>query len=78
MQGAGRIWWDEANTFSQPFYAVAGARIGAEFAGNVNLTLWTKNVTATRYDVFSFQSMNNQFAQIGQPRCFGIDVSVHF
>ena len=78
VQGAGRIWWDEANTFSQPFYAVAGARIGAEFAGNVNLTLWTKNVTATRYDVFSFQSMNNQFAQIGQPRCFGIDVSVHF
>lgn len=78
VQGAGRIWWDEANTFSQPFYAVAGARIGAELAGNVNLTLWAKNITATRYDVFSFRSMNNQFAQVGQPRCFGVDVSVHF
>lgn len=78
VQGAGRIWWDEANTFSQPFYAVANARIGVETAGNVRVDLWAKNFTASRYEAFSFRSMNNQFAQMGNPRCFGIDVSVHF
>lgn len=78
LHGAGRIYWDEANTFSQPFYAVADARLGLEFAKDIRMTLWAKNITAARYDAFAFRSMNNQFAQVGNPRCFGIDLNLHF
>ncbi len=76
--GAGRIYWDEANTYSQPFYATLALSLKAELFGNVNVSLWGKNLTGTRYTVFSFDSMNNRFAQYGNPRCFGVDVGLHF
>lgn len=76
--GAGRIYWDEANTFSQPFYATLDARLTAELAGGVEVELWGRNLTATHYATFSFESMERRFAQIGAPRCFGVDVNLHF
>ncbi len=78
LSGAGCIYWDEANTYSQPFYATLGVNLNAELAGNVAVSLWAKNLTATHYTAFSFESMGNRFAQYGNPRCFGVDVNVHF
>ncbi len=76
--GAGRIYWDEANTFSQPFYATLDARLSAELAGGVSVELWGSNLTATRYSAFAFESLERRFAQLGAPRRFGLDVSLHF
>ncbi len=78
LAGAGRIYWDEANSFSQPFYATLGVNLSAELTGDVGLNLWARNLTGTRYSAFSFDSMGNRFAQYGNPRCFGVDVSLHF
>ncbi len=78
VKGAGSVMWDEANTFSQGFYATLGARIGIEVAGGASLELWGQNLTANRYASFSFDSMQHRFAQYGQPRHFGADLRVKF
>lgn len=78
VRGAGDIYWDEANTHSSVFYAVVGARLALEMRHGLSLSLWAKNLTATRYTTFSFESMDRRFAQFGQPRTFGVDLSVKF
>lgn len=78
FSGAGRIWWDEANSFSQNFYALLGARLSAEFAGNIHLALWGKNLTQTDYNTFCFESMGRRFAQQGVPVHFGADINIRF
>lgn len=78
LRGAGDVYWDEANTFSQPFYATLGLRLGAELRGGVRIELFARNLTATRYATFAFDSMSRRFAQYGQPRHFGLDVSWKF
>ena len=78
VRGAGKVVWNEANTFGQNFYATLAARIGFELAGNVRIEAWGRNLTASRYATFSFDSMNRRFAQYSQPRHFGVDVKWHF
>ena len=78
MTGAGRIWWNEANTFSRPFCAQLALRCGLEFARDWTLSLWARNVTASRYRTFSFDTMGRRFSQFGDPFHLGIDLSVHF
>ncbi len=78
VRGAGSVMWNEANTFSQDFYANLATRIGVELAGNVRVEAWARNLTASRYATFSFDSMNRRFAQYNTPRHFGIDVKWHF
>ena len=78
VQGAGRIYWDEANAFSQPFYATLDANVGVELIGNVNLEFWGQNLTDTHYDTFSFESMDNRFGQWGAPRHFGMNLNLRF
>lgn len=77
LSGAGRIWWDEANSFSQPFHAQLGLTLRAELAGGVGVELWGRNLTATRYTTFAFESMGNRFAQYGTPRHFGATLTLH-
>lgn len=69
-QAAGRIYWDEANTFSQPFYALLNAHAGVEMGGHITAEVRGNNLTATRFATFSFDSMGHRFEQYGQPRYF--------
>ncbi len=78
VKGAGSVMWDEANTFSQRFYATLGAHLAFEFGKGVSLDLWGRNLTASRYATFSFDSMQRRFAQYGQPRHFGADIRWKF
>ena len=78
LDAAGRFYWDEANSFSQPFYARVGATLSVELAGGVSVELWGKNLTGTDYDTFAFESFGRRFAQRGVPRHFGMDVRLHF
>ena len=78
LTGAGRIWWDEANTFSRPFSMQVGLRCEADFAHNWALSLWARNITASRYRTFSFDTMGRRFSQFGDPFHMGIDLSWHF
>ncbi len=75
---AGKIMWDEANTHHQDFYATLGAHLSLELAGDMQLTLWGKNLTNTSYDTFRFDSMNRRYSQRGIPCHFGADFKVKF
>ena len=75
--GIGRIWWNEQNDRSQPLYGLLGATLTLEWK-YVQLQLWARNLTDTRYDVFYFRSMDNDFLQRGRPREMGIEVKVEF
>ena len=79
--GAGKIYWEEDNRFSQPFYALLNAHAGMDF-GAVRIDVWGKNLTDTDYDTFFFTSAATtrdlKFAQQGSPLQFGVDVSLHF
>ena len=78
LQGVGQIYWDEANQYRQPFYATLGAHVVVELIGNVKFELWGKNLTATHYDSFSFESMGNRFGQKGVPQHFGANLKIEF
>ena len=73
---AGRIWWNEENSLSQPFYALADASIRFEHK-HYSLDIWGRNLGGARYDVFYFKSIGNEFVQRGRPRTFGITLNIN-
>ncbi|MCH5331457.1 MAG: TonB-dependent receptor [Alistipes sp.] len=75
--GLGKIWWDEENTLSQPYYSQLEADIRLSHK-NWSLTLWGRNLTGTRYDVFRFSSIGHNFLQRGKPRRLGVTLSLEF
>ncbi len=81
MNAQGKIWWDEANTYSQNFYAVLGAHVSADF-GLCKLNLWGRNITDSKYNTFAFSSKATgrevYMAQQGNPFQCGFDLSFHF
>lgn len=81
MTGNGKIYWNEENTYRQPFYALLNAHAGVDF-GTVRLDVWGKNLTCARYDTFFFTSSATlrelKFGQTGNPFNFGVDISLHF
>ena len=80
VSGQGKTWWDEANTFAQKFYATLGAHADYDF-GPVVVSLWGRNLTATKYNTFAVQSSaaggTRFFAQRANPLQFGLDVNIH-
>ncbi|MBQ7717195.1 MAG: TonB-dependent receptor, partial [Prevotella sp.] len=81
LHAMGKTYWDEANTYSQKLYAVLGAHAALD-CGNVNINLWGRNLTGTKYNTFAFDSAATgtklYFAQQGNPFQMGIDVNIHF
>lgn len=75
--GAGRIYWTEANTLSQSFYSLLGARLAVETNHRLTFSVWAKNLTDTRYNTFYFESANRGFEQHGKPLQVGVDVRVN-
>ena len=76
VTGAGRIYWNEANDVSQPFYALLEGSVrfeGEKWA----VDLWCKNATNTKYNVFYFESMGNRFVQRGRPMTGGVRVMIN-
>lgn len=68
-QGAGRIWWTEANDAHQPYYGQLHAGLTLHFP-RVELNLGGRNLTDARFDTFRFHSMGRDFSQRGRPRDF--------
>jgi len=81
VAGQGKTWWDEANTYAQKFYAVAGAHADYDF-GPVLVSLWGRNLTDTNYNTFAVASSAvggiHYFAQKATPIQVGLDVNIHF
>ena len=62
----GPIWWDEANTLSQPFVALAGADLTLDFKW-FDVRFRMDNIMGRDHDVFYFKSVGNSFFQRGKP-----------
>ena len=79
LTAQGRTYWDEANTASQPFYALLGLYAGLQW-GKASLRLWCRNATNTRYATFAFSSSASGhelwFAQKGNPVQAGVDITL--
>ncbi|MDR0660768.1 MAG: TonB-dependent receptor [Prevotellaceae bacterium] len=66
-QGAGRIYFTEANDAKQNFYSLLNGDVTLEKSG-FSLKLWMKNITDADYKLFYFKGLkNNAFAQKGNP-----------
>ena len=76
VNGAGRIYWNEANDLYQPFYALLGASV--TLAGkHYSLQLWGRNLTGTAYHTFHFVSIGHAFLQRGHGRSLGMTLRVN-
>lgn len=77
----GKIYWDEANTFSQKVYALLGAHADINLK-RLTISLWGKNITDTHYNSFAFSSnatgKKMYLAERGMPLQMGVDLKVHF
>ena len=72
-QGAGKIYWNEANTLSQNFYSQLNASLELR-KGDFTLGLWGKNLTNTEFNTFYFRSVGNDFISPGKPIRWGISL----
>jgi outer membrane receptor protein involved in Fe transport len=77
LRGVGSIYWDDANTVSQPFYTRLGASL--KFMTNhYSVDLWAENIIDTHFSTFYFVSIGNTFLQQGKPRRFGVTLRLNF
>lgn len=81
VTGKGKIYWDNANSYSQGLYAVLGAHADVDF-GHFNLRLWARNITNTNYNTFAVDNAatgkKEYFAQRGNPFQCGAEIRLHF
>lgn len=79
VRAAGPIWWDDANTQRQPFYATLGAHITVAGADDRwSLRLWGENLTDTHYSTFYFVSVGRAFLQRARPWQAGVTIRYAF
>ena len=77
VKGAGEIYWNEANSQRQPFYALLGSSITLA-SKHYTLQLWGQNLTGTRYNTFYFVSISHEFLQRGRSRMLGATLRIAF
>ena len=76
VKGTGEIYWNEANSLRQPFYALLASSI--TFKGkHYSLQLWGQNLTGTGYSTFYFVSIGHEFLQRGRGRMLGATLRVN-
>lgn len=79
VRAAGPIWWDDANTERQPFYATLGAHISvADDNDRWSLRVWGENLTDTHYSTFYFVSVGRAFLQRARPWQAGVTIRYAF
>lgn len=74
--GVGRIYWNEDNTLSQPFYGIWSASLSWE-KGHFGVSLWGKNILDKEYKAFYFNSIENHFFAYGKPVQYGVSLHLN-
>ena len=74
-RGTGSIYWNEANTRHEPFYSMLGAQATLRI-NNFELSIWGRNLTNTRFNVFYFKSVGEEFYSEGAPIHGGIKLNI--
>ncbi len=75
-RGVGRVYWNEENSLSQPFYAQLGASVTFR-TPYVGIDLWGENLTGCRFSTFYFESVGHSFLQRGNPRRLGVTLRMN-
>ncbi|MDR3060861.1 MAG: TonB-dependent receptor [Dysgonamonadaceae bacterium] len=75
--GAGKIYWTEANDIEQGFYGLLNVKAGIT-KGICTLNLWTKNALNQDYSTFYFEMNGKGYLQQGKPVTFGADLTLTF
>ena len=73
--GVGKIYWNEENTLSQPFYGLFNASLAWE-KNLFGISLWGKNLLDEQCDTFYFRSIGNDFFAQGKPLQFGVSMKI--
>ena len=76
VRATGDIYWDEANTLRQPFYALLGASITWQ-QPRYSVQLWGRNLTDTGFKTFYFVSIQHHFLQRGHGRSLGATLRIN-
>lgn len=71
--GCGKIYWNEQNDVEQPFYGLLNAKVTLRNS-LAKLELWARNITATEYGAFYFESFGKSFVQRGKPTTMGVNL----
>ena len=74
--GVGRIYWNEENTLSQPFYGLLSASLVWE-KGHWGASMWGKNLLNEKYNTFYFRSIGNDFFAQGKPLYLGVSFHIN-
>lgn len=77
INGAGKIYWTEANNASQDFYTTLNGYVSLK-TKTVQIDLWGRNLTDNDYTTFYFETMGRGFEQRCKPLQLGVDVRLHF
>lgn len=76
--GTGKIYWDESNANSQPFYNVFNARVAVKHYHMVEFAVWAQNIFDHQYQTFFFEELGNSYLQYGKPFLVGADLRINF
>jgi outer membrane receptor protein involved in Fe transport len=76
-RGAGRIYWNEKNSYNQKYYGLLDAKISLTHK-LFQLDLWAKNLLNTDYYSFFFEALGNKYVQTGKPAQFGVNLGIKF
>ncbi|MBQ9231044.1 MAG: TonB-dependent receptor [Prevotella sp.] len=81
MNGQGKLYWNEENSFCRKGYVLFGAHVLADF-GLCKVNLWARNIGDVAYQTFAFSSkatgQEKFYAQLGNPFQMGVDINFHF
>ena len=75
--GAGKIYWTEANSVYQNFYGLLNLKAGVT-KGVFELSVWTQNTMNIDYATFYFETKSLNLAQKGAPFQIGANLRVLF
>jgi outer membrane receptor protein involved in Fe transport len=73
--GAGKIYWNEANSLQQNYYNTLNATLGISVS-KFELEFWAKNILNANYNVFYFETLGNDFFQQCKPFHCGLSLKV--
>ncbi|MCL1932502.1 MAG: TonB-dependent receptor [Candidatus Azobacteroides sp.] len=73
--GTGKLYWNEDNKVSQPYYGLLNGKISAS-KGIATVSIWAKNITNAEYMAYSFALSNQQYAQKGRLVTVGVSVNL--
>lgn len=75
--GTGKLYWNDKNDFSQPYYGVFNGKVS--FArNNISIDLWAKNIGKKDYISYYFTALGTEFVQKGRPFTCGVNMNLKF